>query len=546
MRFFCFLLFLILCVANMAAQDFDSDFTTETYLIGPKEENRLRDILGSSEFGVYFYKRHNNEESLLLIDYSGNIVAEKVVDLDDGTDQRVFYRFLISDKKLYLVYEIEEKTTKTRKLEVEVWDASNLESLGMLYTREDEFIDNRLPTKPNSTVQGMRISEAIEEDFAFSPDNKKLALYVSPFKGDRIAMEKLRVAVIDIASGKITDKEWTMSVPCGEWDLQNMILSNEGEVFVMCANRKDLFNRDALVRRMVVQFSNNLEEVNTIVLPDEIKLLRGFSWDLREDGKLEFFGYIGAENQILKEKKYIMGINPAYASFKIAGAEIIVVNPKTQTIDERYANPFTEDLLREMTSLVEEQSKEKNSDEGGLNEAGIKDLTARQLIKFSDGTSFLVGEVYVPYVQQGVTIGGGGGSGTMSKYGDIVVMKFDKFNNALWNVRIPKNQKASSETFLGYVFDYNNGGLTFYFNDHPDNCNPVERKRVKAYTGGNSSQVHICKVSGDGLLSEFAVPTNENGEARIRPSKTAILPMGGIYFVESENELYYSRFVFEK
>lgn len=203
----------------------------------------------------------------------------------------------------------------------------------------------------------------------------------------------------------------------------------------------------------------------------------------------------------------LVGIGGFYSEgpyFNSAGTFCLMIDPESRRIAVKGMVPFT-------TRVKSEFMSEKQAARG----REIDNLFLDHLHFASDSSVIIVGEVFD--IQERVTSDPATGRQIITytyRYEDLLATHMDATGKSNWTTRIPKSQAISYEhdIYSGYAMFERGNGLSFLFNDHPENevidqeaktlvtLRKISLAHVELLEDGSTLKSHIMDQSGEDIV----------------------------------------------
>lgn len=503
------------------AQYIGNEYSSELKDIGSKKEMRIRDVLCSSEHGVYLLRRDDGHEVIVLMNEEGEMKAEANLpsDLPDGKSERKISEAFIAGSNLFAVSAGMDRKEKRKYLIVDQFNAETLEFIRTVAQNVDDY--SGLKGMYMYGVGAIRAAdEMYEEDVAVSQNGKYWAIYSSSYTKQRDANEGINLGVYDQDGEMVWNMNEDLEFRSQDIDLGALEVAGNGEVYLRC---NQYSRTSSSWSNKTMQIQRNGSEITSVSLPEETTGMTGVIWGVMDNGNWEIYGYTRSEGG------------------RINGYKWMIYDPINERVISENSGTFSEDFIRQFISQKVEEKAEKKGEEVDL---GISSFKARQIIKSDDGTMFMVGEQFEFIVRTYTDSKGGTHTTYTYKYGAIIVIKLDKAGNMLWSARIPRSQISSKPKFVGHYLNVCNGEVSVFFNDNVRNCetpNEFEAKRYLADT--ENSRIHVYHISADGEVEGYAMPESEDGFGKFRMGNAAAINGCGVFILEEYKKGYKARFI---
>lgn len=503
------------------AQNIGKEYSSVVKDIGLKKEVRIKDVLCSSQHGVYLLKKDDGHEVIVLMNEKGVMKGEAILEaeLPDGKSERKLTEAFIAGPHLFAVSAAFDKKEKRKYIIVDQYNAETMDFIKTAAQNIEDYSGQK-----GAYIYGFgairAMDEMYEEDVAVSSNGKYWAIYTSSYTKDKDAKEGVNLGVYD-SNGEIV---WNINEELGfgnkEIDLGSLEVAGNGEVYLRC--RQYLPNSKAWGDR-TLQIQRNGSEINTIMLPDEADDMTGVIWGVTDEGNWEIYGYTLSDGG------------------QINGYKLMLYDPINEKIISENSGTFSEDFIRQFISKKVEEKAAKKGEEVDL---GISSFKARQIIKSDDGTKFMVGEQYEFIVRTYTDSKGGTHTTYTHKYGAIIVAKLDAAGNMLWSARVPRAQISSRPDFVGHYMHVCNGEISIFFNDSERNCETPNGEGTNNYKADmDDTRIHIYHISSTGNLEGYAMPTSADGFGKFRMGNAAAIPGCGVFILEEYKQSYKARFI---
>ena len=245
------------------------------------------------------------------------------------------------------------------------------------------------------------------------------------------------------------------------YSVKHTIVSDKGAIYLLAD--KIIEERGEEDLKSILKFQDG-ELVANIINFNEGKLL-DMLISMNPDGTLYCGGYYSEDiGRGSGQGVVVMNVDPETGE---------PINISTQLIGK--------ELLVEGLSDKEKIRLDKRED-AGKEVKQTRDITIREVVSHENGTSSLIGEMYVLVISSSTDANGHTTTTYTYYYDELFVTRIGKDGEILSTVKMPKRYKGSHDLKVSYhAFDMNNE-LAIVFNDNRNNLIEIGPKGVLPYT----------------------------------------------------------------
>lgn len=425
-----------------------------------KESNKKypSDVVASDEGGIYVIKKYKQTisfgTSIILQHFDKNmnpVLSAEIEPEYQGKDTWIEF-FADIEEVLYIFYSFENKKTKKKCLYSQ---SINKKTLTL---NDDQLKIVEL------TPMGKNIDEAGEFYIKKSNDKSKVMIFYDHLY-DEGEFKKFGFLVFDSKLNKLWDKRVVTTHAILEFLRQDMVLSNDGSVFVLAMLYNDRDQKGIkempTYRYVVLSYFNGTK--------DDQEYPMGFEDYFIDDPKI---GYKSEKKSIyvggLYSHNYTGNINGSYCTIINTGSDQI--NSNEQEFDKNFIDSYMSE--KELKDAKRRVSK------GG--DVELYKYTLDEMIINDDGSAVLIGEYNY---EVGITTKQSDGSSRKiyRHYSNsIIAIGISPSGEIGWNAKIPKRQFSSDDqgvynSYSRMIFE---DKIYFIFNDRASNIsyeNDIER-----------------------------------------------------------------------
>lgn len=406
----------------------------------------------------------------------------------------------------------------------------------------------------------------------YTDKNSMLGLFALPFNDKIMKFDTTKIKLLDADSydlffndliyknGSIFDLKYSndsskMLVVYGINPKNKKNNLNNKKVIIMGVNSKKIMNNSKNEIIAFNLFDSNLKKIYSceVTLPILKSDLRALNYSTDSYGNIYIIvGYIDSnkeyQNELFKvnqkdntlqsfkinlENKYIKTfylkedlnknfiITGLYSNKKSisSAAGVYIIEP---LFDEggsikKTKNTFSEypaEVLKAYESARTKRKMDKKNQEGNLE---AENLSFKKIVFNSDSTTVIIAEEYSMQIS---TMNDGKSSSSVIDYtyGDILVLKLDKYGKTIWCSKIPKYQsRQNAKSDLSFFHHQYNGDSYFFYLDNKKNMNLSLDETPYPYANGSGIYLTCVKIDINGVANKKSIFDIEDEAINLSP-----------------------------
>ena len=183
----------------------------------------------------------------------------------------------------------------------------------------------------------------------------------------------------------------------------------------------------------------------------------------------------------------------------------------------KYKNGYYEFPLAELEKYESERTKRKMERKDDYETPNLK---VRNVLVESDGSIFIVGEVYYVVTNTYTSSTGATQVSYTYYYEDIIGTKINAAGNVEWVRKIPKQQRGGNgQGTMGFKLISDDTGYSFLFLDNKKNMELKEDEAPKYHIDGFGGQVVVAHADNSGMITKEIVFDTREEDIMIFPSR---------------------------
>ncbi len=450
----------------------------------------VSDLLGMDDDAYYFGASLKNDYTIEKLDKNlDNPVNFIFEEKDKATKERytLFSRKYFADK-LYVFKTNLDRDTKTTTLFVEEINKNTMVSNGKL--------------KKLAEIQYEKRRD--KGDFSvYTSENESYLMVIESIPVEKDENEKFNVIMFDSTLNMVWKKNIQLPYLNTLFRRSSFMVDDNGSFYILGTLFRDkeswVKNEVNYIHHIIVFNDQGNSKIDyEVQLKD--KFIADITFRKNNNGDITCAGFYSS-----------------LGKGGIDGAFFLTMDHTTKQVKASNFKEFDMSFKTEYMTEKEEKKARKNEEKGKEVELGSYHLNS--LIRRSDGGAILVAEqVYIyTYTYQ---CGNSTCRTTVYNYNDIIAVNIDPEGKIEWAKKIPKRQKSQNDggVHSSYALMVTDDFLAFIYNDHRENLDIEQTKRLKNFNlGDKNGIVTIATINNDGKLVRETLFDNSETEVTIRP-----------------------------
>jgi len=312
----------------------------------------------------------------------------------------------------------------------------------------------KFPGFLSSFFSGTKMDANLNGNLSLSDNGNYLVFNIDSYSKKQ---EQHSIIVLDKHLNELWRKDFKLDIKDNRFELEDIKVSNEGDVFVLGKAHPEGKVKTAKDKR---NYHYQLIKINA-------KTTKSIDLSVEDH-------FVGSLNLTFTNTNKIgcLGFYSDRSDFRYKGISSFFINPDNLQIESKNFSPFTNQFLADKYGKVKKKE---------LHNVVLRD------VYYSDNgeVTFTAEEFYVTVVYSSFGPYGAGTSRTIYNFDDIMVIKTDNLGTLKWARNINKRQSSGefSDSLLSFSSIINDSGDVFLFLNAHKNMGEIAGNRLKFRQG---------------------------------------------------------------